>query len=557
MRHGSLFSGIGGFDLAAEWMGWENIFHCEWMEFPRKVLDYHFPDADSHIDICKTDFKKYANKIDILTGGFPCQPFSLAGKRKGTDDERYLWGEMLRAIQEIKPKFVIAENVFGITNIDGGLVFEQVCLDLETEGYEVQPFIIPASAKNAPHRRDRCWFIAYANGNDGRSTNRESGCQKSETNGEGQQSIHSRIGATSNEGNASDTNGNGFNERNGNDEVNTSQGGEYALGDINTSNGNGDVANTKNCGCRGRMCQECADGKRQLFQNQQGGSEMGCKIERCGGIGNATNTNRNGLDKQWRYDSRRQINARRNAPFKWSANTKNFDNGDTSANLSGQSTIDGRIGKKANVETNQLTTAKGICRMDKECDECKGIISNDRCENVNCGALVQSGHERIQSPKHRGMDKDCRDISSDGTNECENDGTIINRMDGDAANTKCVGLEHGNEAGNIRSQETKTRRERSELANDFETNGDVTNTTSSRGGKDNRIGKPRFNDQKSSPNNWENFPTQSPICSGDDGLPTQLDGIAFSKWRQESIKGYGNAIVPQIAYQLFQIINEL
>ena len=159
MRHGSLFSGIGGFDLAAEWMGWENVFHCEWMEFPRKVLDYHFPDADSHIDICKTDFKKYANTIDILTGGFPCQPFSLAGKRKGTDDERYLWGEMLRAIQEIKPRFVIAENVFGITNIDGGLVFEQVCLDLEAEGYEVQPFIIPASAKNAPHRRDRCWFI--------------------------------------------------------------------------------------------------------------------------------------------------------------------------------------------------------------------------------------------------------------------------------------------------------------------------------------------------------------------------------------------------------------
>jgi DNA (cytosine-5)-methyltransferase 1 len=159
MRHGSLFSGIGGFDLAAEWMGWENVFHCEWMEFPRKVLDYYFPNADSHIDICKTDFKKYEGTIDIITGGFPCQPFSTAGKRKGTDDERYLWGEMLRAIQEIKPKFVIAENVFGITSIDNGLVFEQVCIDLENEGYEVQPFIIPAAAKNAPHRRYRVWFI--------------------------------------------------------------------------------------------------------------------------------------------------------------------------------------------------------------------------------------------------------------------------------------------------------------------------------------------------------------------------------------------------------------
>jgi DNA (cytosine-5)-methyltransferase 1 len=163
MRHGSLFSGIGGFDLAAEWMGWKNVFHCEWMERPRKLLDYYWPDADSHINICETDFKKYENRIDILTGGFPCQPFSTAGKRKGTDDERYLWGEMLRAIQEIKPKFVIAENVYGITSIDGGLVFEQVCLDLEGEGYEVQPFIIPAIGKNAPHRRYRVFFIAYSN----------------------------------------------------------------------------------------------------------------------------------------------------------------------------------------------------------------------------------------------------------------------------------------------------------------------------------------------------------------------------------------------------------
>ena len=163
MRHGSLFSGIGGFDLAAEWMGWENVFHCEWMEFPRKVLDYYWPDADSHTDICKTDFKKYEGTVDIISGGFPCQPFSLAGKRKGTSDERYLWHEMLRAIREVKPKWVIAENVFGITNIDGGMVFEQVCLDLEAEGYEVQPFIIGACSKNAPHRRDRCWFVARKN----------------------------------------------------------------------------------------------------------------------------------------------------------------------------------------------------------------------------------------------------------------------------------------------------------------------------------------------------------------------------------------------------------
>ena len=161
MRHGSLFSGIGGFDLAAEWMGWENVFHCEWMEFPRKVLDFYWPDADSHIDICKTDFTKYANKIDILTGGFPCQPYSGAGKRLGTEDERHLWPEMLRTIQEIKPRWVVGENVLGLVDWNNGLVFQEVCLDLETEGYEVQPFILPASGKGAPHQRYRVWFVAY------------------------------------------------------------------------------------------------------------------------------------------------------------------------------------------------------------------------------------------------------------------------------------------------------------------------------------------------------------------------------------------------------------
>ena len=303
MKHGSLFSGLGGFDLAAEWMGWENIFHCEWMEFPRKVLDYHFPNADSHIDICKTDFKKYANEIDILTGGFPCQPFSMAGKRKGTDDERYLWGEMLRAIQEIKPTFVIAENVAGILSIDDGLVFEQVCLDLEAEGYEVQPFVVPAAAKNAPHRRDRCWFVAYANSNDGRSTYRESRFEESKTNREGKQSIHSWFGTTSNEGNATDTSNEGY---------------------------------------------------------------VQCGIPR-------------------------QIS-----------------------------------------KTQGISAVKG----------CKFRISIEAMGN---------------------------------------------------------GLQP----------------------------------------------------------NWQNFPTQPPICGGDDGLPSELDGITFSKWRRESIKGYGNAIVPQIAFEIFKQLEKL
>jgi DNA (cytosine-5)-methyltransferase 1 len=276
------------------------------MEFPRKVLEYYWPDADSHVDICKTDFKKYANRIDILTGGFPCQPFSLAGKRKGTDDERYLWGEMLRAIQEIKPTWVIAENVFGIVNIDGGLVFEQVCLDLENEGYEVQPFIIPAAAKNAPHRRDRVWFVAHTNSRDCKwiRNEKEYDSKRVRCNGKIKHVTH--------------PDSNGQHQCNGNNEINPSEGRINALGNAEQGNGNGNATDTESI---------CIQGQR----NGQGQGQF------------------------------------------------------------------------------------------------------------------------------RGSD-------------------------------------------------------------------------------------------------WSRFPTQSPICSGDDGLPTQLDGITFSKWRNESIKGYGNAIVPQIAYELFKII---
>jgi DNA (cytosine-5)-methyltransferase 1 len=286
MKHGSLFSGIGGFDLAAEWMGWENVFHCEWNPFGQKVLHHYWPNAEQFTDITKTDFTKYANKIDLLSGGFPCQPYSQAGKRKGKEDERHLWPEMLRAIREIQPRWVVGENVLGLVNWSGGLVFHEVQTDLEAEGYEVQPYVLPAVSVNAPHRRDRVWFVAYSN-------------------------LY------------------GSKQCNGNNEVNTSQGRVNALGDINKSNGDGDVTNTSSIG----------------FQRER------------------------------------------------------------------EST---------------------------------------------------------------------------------------------------------------------------------------------------RVGRERFsvNDAQSNKSTWQNFPTQSPICDGNDGIPTGLDGITFSKWRNESIKAGGNAIVPQVVYQIFKAIEQ-
>lgn len=164
MTHGSLFSGIGGFDLAAEWMGWHNVFSCEIDPFCQQVLQHHWPNVDHHTDIFDFNATQYLGRIDILTGGFPCQPFSSAGKRKGKKDERYLFPEMCRIVRECRPTYVVAENVRGLLNLGGGVEFIAVCDELESCGYELQTFCVPAAGKGAPHRRDRIWIVAHACG---------------------------------------------------------------------------------------------------------------------------------------------------------------------------------------------------------------------------------------------------------------------------------------------------------------------------------------------------------------------------------------------------------
>lgn len=162
MRHGSLFSGIGGFDLAAQWMDWENVFHCEIDPFCQRILRYYWPQAKTFTDIKTSTFTEYAGKIDILTGGFPCQPYSQSGKRLGKADERHLWPEMLRSIQEISPRWIVGENVRGIINWNRGVVFNEVQTDLEAAGYEVLPFLLPAYSVNADHERYRIFFVAHS-----------------------------------------------------------------------------------------------------------------------------------------------------------------------------------------------------------------------------------------------------------------------------------------------------------------------------------------------------------------------------------------------------------
>jgi len=165
MNHLDLFSGIGGFSLALEKVGFKTVGFCEVDPYCRLLLQKHWKGVTIHNDIKKLEAKDIREPIDILTGGFPCQPYSVAGKQKGTDDNRYLWPDMFRVIKEIKPTFIIAENVRGIVNIQDGMVFETVCSNLESEGFEIQPFIIPAAGVGAPHKRERVWIVGYSKHN--------------------------------------------------------------------------------------------------------------------------------------------------------------------------------------------------------------------------------------------------------------------------------------------------------------------------------------------------------------------------------------------------------
>jgi DNA (cytosine-5)-methyltransferase 1 len=314
MTHASLFSGIGGFDLAAEWMGWNNLFHCEWNPFGQKVLKHHFPNSISYNDITKTDFTIHSGSVDILTGGFPCQPYSTAGKRLGKQDERHLFPEMLRCIKEVKPRWVVGENVRGLVSWNEGLVFHEVYDDLEREGYEVQSFLIPAASVGAPHQRYRVWFVAYAH----------------------------------------------------------DKGGSTRLGQVQSKNG--------------------------------------------------------------------EIS-------KWDNNAKSCDTNSRDAS-----------------NTNGIGGRKDVRIFDGESNE-----------------FNQNGKTKYVS------------------------------------NSESIGQEYALE--------------------DRELEG----------------GRFRKSNQR---NFWDSFPSKSPICGGDDGLPRELDGITFSKWRQESIKAYGNAIVPQVAHQIFKTIQE-
>ena len=393
MTHASLFSGIGGAEIAATWMGWTNLFHCEINPFGRKVLEYWYPNSESYEDITKTDFSEWRGRIDVLTAGFPCQPFSVAGQRKGADDDRYLWPQVVRAVREIRPAWVVGENVAGIlTMVQPGeevevgsgstlfdenhlyrteqqYVLETVCQDLEREGYSVQPFVIPACAVGAPHRRDRVWIVAHADG---------TGLQEA-------RSEQQAAGAAG--------------------------GGQEVAA----------VSSSQRCDNRGdnrKMRQVCGNRERDIEKDKP----------------------------EWDERKRR-------------------------------------------------TCKNGTTIPDTQCFGSREI------------------HEEIQPQQPDG-----KITYSDGNER------ISPHSDSDGFQRDCL--------------HRKAKSERRENENG-------------------RFEEYSCSDWNALPaERWRDFPTQPPVCSRDDGISFGLDGIAFSKWRAESIKAYGNAIVPQVAYEIFRAIEE-
>jgi len=161
MTHGELFAGIGGFGLAAHWAGLETLWANEIDPFAIKVLKKNFPNTKIYEEDIKKIGKHNLPRVDVLSGGFPCQPFSQAGRREGKDDNRYLWPEMLRVIRELQPTYVIGENVAGLLSMENGETLKRILLDLENEGYNNEVFLIPSAGVGAWHRRDRIWIVAH------------------------------------------------------------------------------------------------------------------------------------------------------------------------------------------------------------------------------------------------------------------------------------------------------------------------------------------------------------------------------------------------------------
>ena len=465
MTHASVFSGIGGPEVAATMLGWENLFHCEINPFGRAVLDYWYPNSKSYEDITQTDFTEWRGRVDVLTGGFPCQPFSYAGKRRGAEDDRYLWPSMYRAIDEIQPTWIVAENVAGIlTMVEQGEVskmadtaslfdtyndirgryelretftLQRICTDLTNHGYDVQPVLIPACAVGAPHRRDRVFIVAR------------------------------RITANTDS------------ER------------------------------------RTRMCQEdrkeWTDDKRQeqreIQRNpkRQSGCDAAanpsCCRKRASETGNSSEkSGSNTYQQQEEWGTAPEWSNRFYAILRHTADTANDRlQHDTITRSEAESN---RETSRRGAELHISTEANGSGRPTPNPDSQRGCEVDEHMEPE-----LADGEKSVSNGGQR-------NVADTGYSRCSRE----------------------NES---RSKEAKMWEYIRRAASGF-------SMPSTR-----RTGR-----ETERENRWSNFPTIPAVHRGNDGLPFNVDHLtlSFGKWRTEALKAYGNAIVPQVMYEIFRAI---
>ena len=435
LTHASVFSGIGGPEVAATMLGWDNLFHCEINPFGRAVLDYWYPNSKSYEDITTTDFSEWRGRVHVLTGGFPCQPFSYAGQRRGATDDRYLWPYMFRCIDQIQPDWVVAENVAGIlTMVEQGEVsqvassadlfdtlndirgyrlretftLQRICDDLEGHGYAVQPVLVPACAVGAPHRRDRVFIIGR------------------------------RITADADNGR------------------------------VQRLSNNGEQCDQRHNG------QPCESSQQERLGNQQGRQSDETRTKAtvsqdpvCGGqlVG------RDGEQGSERNE--------RNAGA--------------------------RGGQRICAETSRTAPADSV-GSGAGTSRTSGSTQGDGCNPNQQPSQRRTASE--WSDRFYAILRNAADTDNGCTQGCGNVWRGLGEAQGQGPSGRCSD-------GSVRLGEGERCGER-----------------------------------------WWHFPTVSPVHRGNDGLPFDVDDltIPFSKWRTEALKAYGNAIVPQVMYEIFRAI---
>jgi len=282
-----LFSGIGGFSLGLESTGYfKTIAFCEKDEFCQKVLKKHWKDIPIESEIRNVKGSNY--KADIITGGFPCQPFSVAGKRKGTDDDRYLWDETIRVIRETKPRWFIGENVEGIINIQDGMVLRQVQNDLEAEGFQVQSLVIPASGIGAWHQRKRVWIIAHSNSNRDRHEITKSNGEEKEIQRE-----HRKENSSTGKFIGADT----HDVPNTNSRLSEREASEVQARRDTSDDGSENVSYSNSFRHGGWSSEGCANREWSFLPREQEGGTMGSEVKGC--YGNVPYPDSEGLQGLW------------------------------------------------------------------------------------------------------------------------------------------------------------------------------------------------------------------------------------------------------------------